>query len=174
MQDRLDGPGAPSYTARVLTVSDRGARGEREDTAGPAVAALLVGVGFEVPAPALVPDEQGEIAAHLLEWCDAGVDLVVTSGGTGLSPRDHTPEATRSVLDYEVPGIAEGMRATGRDSTPLAMLSRGLAGVRGRTLVVNVPGSERGARESVEAILPVLRHAIDQLRAGDHEPGSSG
>lgn len=158
--------------AAVLTVSDAGARGEREDTAGPAVAALLREAGFEVGGVALLPDEQDQIAEWLVARADEeGVDIAVTAGGTGLSPRDRTPEATLAVIDYPVPGIAEGMRAAGRESTPLAMLSRAVAGVRGRTLILNLPGSERGARESLEAVIPVLGHVVDQLRMGaGHDP----
>ena len=152
--------------AGVLTVSDAGSRGEREDTAGPAVAAALAGAGFEVAERALLPDEEAEIAALIERWCDREeLALVVTTGGTGLAPRDRTPEATAAVLDYPVPGLAEAMRAAGRASTPFASLSRGLAGVRGRTLLLNLPGSERGARESIEAVLGVLRHACQQLAA---------
>ncbi len=168
-------PGSDDATQRraaVLTVSDAGAQGEREDTAGPLVADLLREAGFEVGNVALLPDERYQIAAWLATRADEErVDLAVTTGGTGLSPRDRTPEATASVLDYTVPGIVEGMRAVGRESTPLAMLSRAVAGVRGRTLIINLPGSERGARESLEAVLPVLGHAIDQIRIGaPHDP----
>ena len=150
--------------AGVLTVSDAGARGERDDTAGPAVAAALAVAGFAVAARALLPDEEDEIAALLRRWCDdEDVALVGTTGGTGLAPRDRTPQATAGVIDYEVPGLAEAMRAAGRNSTPFASLSRGLAGVRGRTLLLNLPGSERGATESIAAVLGVLRHACTQL-----------
>ena len=162
--------------AGVLTVSDAGSRGEREDSAGPAVAAVLEGVGFDVAEHALLPDEQEEIAALLARWCDeGGLDLVVTAGGTGLAPRDRTPEATASVLDYEVPGLAEAMRAAGRASTPFASLSRGRSGVRGRTLLLNLPGSERGARESIEAVAVVLPHACRQLDSPrSRGPGRGG
>jgi molybdenum cofactor synthesis domain-containing protein len=154
--------------AGVLTVSDAGAREEREDTAGPAVAAALVGAGFEVAERALLPDEPEQIAALLRRWSDEEtLALVVTAGGTGLAARDRTPQATAAVLDYEVPGLAEAMRDAGRASTPFASLSRGLAGVRGRTLLLNLPGSERGARESIEAVLAVLRHACAQLVDAD-------
>ena len=153
--------------AAVLTVSDSGSRGEREDTAGPAVAALLIDAGFEVVERALLPDEPTQLSTHLRRWADDdGIALVVTTGGTGLSPRDRTPEATAAVLDYRVDGIGEAMRTAGRASTSMAMLSRGLAGVRGRTLIINVPGSERGARENLTTVLPVLRHAMEQLYDG--------
>ncbi len=158
----------PRRTAAVLTVSDRGHRGETVDTAGPAVATLLAGAGFEVVARALLPDEPDRIAEALRGWSGDGLALVVTAGGTGLSPRDRTPEATLAVADYLVPGLPEAMRVVGRASTPLAALSRGVAAVCRGTLIVNLPGSERGATESLRAILEVLPHAIDQLEAVDH------
>ncbi len=156
-------------TAAVLTVSDRGSRGESVDTAGPAVRALLQAASFLVQAHALLPDDPEAIAAQLRAWADdLHVSLVLTVGGTGLSPRDRTPEATSTVLDYLVPGIPEAMRAVGRATTPMATLSRGVAGVRGRTLILNLPGSERGATESLQVVLGVLAHAIDQLSGADH------
>ena len=156
--------------AAVLTVSDAGSRGEREDTAGPAVASLLEEAGFEVVEQALLPDAPEKISAQLRRWADDdGLALAVTTGGTGLAPRDRTPDATAAVLDYRVEGMAEAMRAAGLASTPMAMLSRGLAGVRGRTLILNLPGSERGARENLTTVMPVLRHAVEQLRGeGGH------
>ncbi len=159
-----------SMRAGVLTVSDAGSRGEREDTAGPAVAAMLSEAGFEVVERALLPDAPEKITAQLRRWADDdGLALAVTTGGTGLAPRDRTPEATAAVLDYRVEGMAEAMRAAGLASTPMAMLSRGLAGVRGRTLILNLPGSERGARENLATVMPVLRHAVEQLRGeGGH------
>lgn len=156
---------AEPVRAAVLTLSDAGSRGERVDTAGPAVAELLRGANFEVAETAILPDDQAEIAALLRRWADeAGYGLVVTTGGTGLGPRDRTPEATAEVIDYRVDGMAEAMRAAGLASTPLAMLSRGLVGVRGRTLIVNLPGSESGARENLTTVLPVLGHAMRMLR----------
>ncbi len=157
--------------AAVLTVSDRGSRGERVDTAGPAASDLLSGVGFVVRAIVIVPDEPAQIAERLRYWADEdGVSLIVTCGGTGLSPRDRTPQATADVLDYRVDGIPEAMRAAGRASTPMAIISRGIAGVRGSTLIVNLPGSERGTRESLSAVLPVLRHAVESLTATQPDP----
>lgn len=157
----------PTLTSRaaVLTVSDSGSRGERADTSGPAVVALLRTAGFEVVEAAVLPDEPEQIAAWLIRGADAlDCALLVTTGGTGLGPRDRTPEATASVLDYRVEGMAEAMRAAGLATTPMAMISRGLCGVRGRTLVVNLPGSERGARENLTTVLPVLAHSIQLIR----------
>ncbi|HEY7294981.1 MAG TPA: MogA/MoaB family molybdenum cofactor biosynthesis protein [Dehalococcoidia bacterium] len=160
-----------AFTAGILTVSDKGSRGERLDTSGAAIRELLAGAGGTVERYAIVPDEEEQIAATLRGWVDVGgLDVLLTTGGTGLSPRDVTPQATRSVLDYEVPGIAEALRAEGLRHTPMSMLSRALAGVRGRTLIVNLPGSERGVRENLAVLLPVLGHAVETLRgaAGDH------
>ena len=156
--------------AGVLTVSDKASRGERRDTSGPAIEEMLVEISARVVRCEVVPDEAEEIAARLRAWADEGLDLVLTTGGTGLGPRDVTPEATLSVLDRQVPGIAEAMRLEGLKHTPMAMLSRGVAGVRGRTLIVNLPGSERGVRQNLAPILPALAHAVEALRgeAGDH------
>ncbi|MBA3727909.1 MAG: XdhC family protein [Actinobacteria bacterium] len=147
----------------VITVSDGVARGVREDASGRAVADLLEGAGFEVVRRAVVADERGEIESLLRGLADDGMPLVVTTGGTGLGPRDITPEATRAVIDREAPGLAEEMRVAGRASTPLAALSRGLVGSRRSTLIVNLPGSERGSKESLSSILPVLPHALELL-----------
>lgn len=157
--------------AGVLTLSDKGARGERVDTSGAAIRELLTGIGGQVLRYAVLPDEREQIATTLCLWADAGdLDLIVTTGGTGLSPRDVTPEATAAVVDYQVPGMAEAMRAAGLRHTPMAMLSRAVCGVRGRTLIVNLPGSEKGVRENLSVLLPVLPHAVETLRgaAGDH------
>jgi len=148
-----------------LTVSDKGAAGARDDVSAGVVRELLGDV-FAESAYELVPDEPERIQAQLRAWADSGaVDLIVTTGGTGLSPRDRTPEATRAVLDFEVPGLAEVMRAEGVKKNPKAALSRGVVGARKGTLIVNLPGSPKGAGESLAAILGVLPHAIDTLRA---------
>ena len=152
----------------ILTVSDAGSRGEREDTAGAAVAEMVTAGGGEVVQRRTVPDEREQIAAALLEWCDSAIDLVLTTGGTGLAERDVTPEAVRSIAERDVPGIAEAMRADGMRHTPMAMLSRSVAATRGRTLIITLPGSERGARESLAAVVEVLPHAVQLLR-GDTE-----
>ncbi len=156
----------------ILTLSDKASRGERVDTAGAAVRELLAGIGAEVVRSAVLPDERDHIAATLRTWADAGdLDLIVTTGGTGLSPRDVTPEATAAVVDYLVPGMAEAMRAAGLRQTPMAMLSRGVCGVRGRTLIVNLPGSEKGVRENLSVLLPVLPHAVETLHGPvEHGP----
>jgi molybdenum cofactor synthesis domain-containing protein len=157
--------------AAILTVSDAGSRGEREDTSGAAIRELLVGIGGEVVRYAVVPDEQGQIAAKLREWCDAGgIDVILTTGGTGLAARDVTPEATLDIAEREAPGIAEAMRAEGLRHTAKAMLSRAVAVVRGSTLFVNLPGSDKGVRVSLAAILDVLAHAADLLRGVTEHP----
>jgi molybdenum cofactor synthesis domain-containing protein len=160
--------------AAILTVSDAGSRGEREDTSGAAIRELLVGIGGEVVRYEVVPDERGQIAAKLRDWCDAGgIDIILTTGGTGLAARDVTPEATLDIAEREAPGIAEAMRAEGLRHTAKAMLSRAVAVVRGSTLIVNLPGSEKGVRESLGAILDVLPHAADLLRGVTEHPPSA-
>ncbi|MBW3664113.1 MAG: MogA/MoaB family molybdenum cofactor biosynthesis protein [Actinobacteria bacterium] len=149
--------------AAVLTVSDRSAEGEREDRSGPAVAAVLEEQGFDVVRVRVVPDDVDAIASAIRDLA-GGAAVVATTGGTGFAPRDVTPEATARIVDRQAPGLAEAMRAAGRRSTPFADLSRGIAGTVGDTLVVNLPGSERGAVESLRAIVGLLPHAIDQLR----------
>lgn len=162
-------------TAAVITVSDKGARGERVDTSGPAVRGLLEGVGFAVQYYSIVPDESEQIQAQLIHCADElGVGLVVTTGGTGFSPRDITPEATLAVVERLTPGIPEAMRWASLQVTPRGCLSRGAAGIRGKTLIVNLPGSEKAARENLGAVLEALSHAMDMLRSdgsSDHHHG---
>jgi molybdopterin adenylyltransferase len=152
--------------AHVVTVSDGAFHGKRDDKSGPALVALLSRGGFEVGDPEVVPDELERISEALLTAVARGVDLVVATGGTGLGPRDVTPQAMSGLIDFEVPGIGEEMRRAGGGSTPLAALSRSMAGVRGRTLLLSVPGSPNGAAQSLEAVMPILGHAI-QLLHGD-------
>ena len=152
------------FTAGVLTVSDKGSRGERVDESGQVIKAALVSLGASEIKYGIVPDERSAISAKLREWSDAGVDLVLTTGGTGLTPRDVTPEATLDVLDRVAPGFAEAMRAFGMKQTPQAMLSRAVAGIRKKTLIINMPGSPKAVKECLEAISPALPHAIETVR----------
>jgi molybdopterin adenylyltransferase len=154
-----------SIVAAILTISDSAWRGEREDLSGPAVADELRKLQAEIAVTAILPDEEEEIARHLREIADGGnIDLLITTGGTGFSPRDVTPEATRRVIEREAPGLAELMRTTSLQITPLAALSRSVCGIRGRTLIINLPGSVRGARENLQAVIRLLPHAITLLR----------
>ena len=155
------------YTAAVLTVSDRSARGQRPDEAGPLVASLLEAAGYRVAETALVPDEQPEIETALIRLADeVCAALVVTTGGTGFSPRDVTPEATLAVCQRLAPGIPEAMRAASLAITSRAMLSRAAAGLRGGSLIINLPGSPKAARENLEAVLPTLEHGLKMLLGG--------
>ncbi|HJU91011.1 MAG TPA: MogA/MoaB family molybdenum cofactor biosynthesis protein [Gemmatimonadaceae bacterium] len=159
----------------ILTISDAGARGERKDTSGDAIAEWCQAHGYTLAARELVPDESSGIVARLVSWCDDdAADLVLTTGGTGLSPRDITPEATRAVLEREAPGIAERIRVMCMQGFPRAALSRGLAGVRARTLVVNLPGSTGGVRDGLGALEPIVEHAVQIVRgeATDHSGGA--
>jgi len=144
----------------ILTLSDKGAQGQRVDASGPLLSKLVAPLG-EVVCQQLLPDEQSQIANLLRDWCDREqLDLILTTGGTGLTPRDRTPEATREVIEREVPGIAEAMRIQNLAITPRAMLSRGIAGLRGKTLIINLPGSPKAVEENLKVILPALEHAL--------------
>ena len=156
-----------AYTAAVLTISDKGFRGERTDTSGPALRAMLEDTGWEVVHSAVLPDEREQIQAALIDCADRlRVNLVLTTGGTGFSPRDVTPEATLAVCNRLTPGIPEAMRAASLAITPRAMLSRAAAGIRGGTLIINLPGSPKAARENLEAVLPALEHGLKMLLGG--------
>jgi molybdenum cofactor biosynthesis protein B len=163
-------PGLPGGAqALVVTVSDRAHAGVYEDRSGPLLARLLADLGFEVRGPVVVPDEQDAVVAALEEGAASGVDLIATTGGTGFAPRDVTPEATRHVIDREAPGLAEAIRSAGKDAVPTAILSRGLAGLRGSTIIVNLPGSSGGVRDGVAVLAPVVGHAVAQTGGrGDH------
>jgi molybdenum cofactor biosynthesis protein B len=154
--------------ARVVTVSDRSHGALRHDESGPLLATLLSGLGFVEAEVVVVPDEVDEIQQAIRAAVADGVDLVVTTGGTGFSPRDVTPEATRALLEREAPGLAEALRQFNRDKVPTTILSRAVAGTVGSTIVVNLPGSTGGVRDGVEVLAPVIGHAIEQIHGGDH------
>lgn len=159
-------------TVGVLTISDSGAKGAREDTSGETIRAMVTSQlpKAVISAGAIIPDEQVLIEGTLREWSDEKeLNLVLTTGGTGLAPRDVTPEATKAVIEREAPGIAEAMRAVSLQHTPFGMLSRGIAGTRGRTLIINLPGSPKAVKECLEYILPVLPHAVNLLVEGPRE-----
>lgn len=157
----------------ILTISDRGAQGVYEDKSGPLAAELIAErTGWTIARCEIIPDELATIAGTLREWCAAGLDLILTSGGTGFAPRDVTPEATRAVIEREAPGIAEALRAESLKVTQHAMLSRAVAGMRGGTLIVNLPGNPKAVRENLDVLLPVLPHALDLL-TGRSESGQS-
>ena len=150
--------------AGVLTISDKGYRGQRTDSSGPLIAEMLTAAGYIVEEQAIVPDNEEKIAELLMEWVDRkGIRFVVTTGGTGLSPTDVTPEAMLKVIKYQVPGMAEAMRTESLKKTPNAMISRAIAGVRGNSLIVNLPGSPKGARENLSVVLPAIDHALAKI-----------
>lgn len=154
-------------SAHVITVSDRGSRGEREDESGPRAVARLKEHGFQTTL-SMVRDGADSVSAAIRTAIDEGADVIITSGGTGVGPRDLTPEGTGPLLTREIPGIAEELRRVGATKTPMAVLSRGLAGIAGSTLVVNLPGSVKAVDEGMDVLLPILHHILDQISGGDH------
>jgi len=155
-------------TVAVMTLSDKGSKGEREDLAGPLIREMISGIGAIVEYYEVIPDEKDLIKEKLIAYSKK-VDLVLTTGGTGLSPRDVTPEATLEVIDKEIPGIAEAMRSAGLEKTKRAMLSRAVAGVRGNTLIINMPGSPKAVKEGLEAIIDVIPHAIEKIKGSTED-----
>jgi molybdenum cofactor synthesis domain-containing protein len=158
---------ADRFSCAVLTMSDKGARGEREDTSGAMLQGMLREEGYQLRAYAMVPDQIEAIITTLVQWVDQDkIDLILTTGGTGVSPTDVTPEAMRSVIEKEIPGMAEAMRAASLLKTVHAVLSRGMVGIRGKSLIINLPGSLKAARENIEVLLPALPHALDKIQGG--------
>ena len=163
----------PDYTAGIITVSDKGSRGERADTSSAEIRKILENVSVSVVCYDIVPDERGMIAEKIIQYADdRKLDLILTTGGTGVSPRDVTPEATLDVIDREIPGIGEYMRAKSAEITPHAVISRAVAGVRKSSLIINLPGSPRGARENLSFVLPALKHAVEKIKGDQSECAS--
>lgn len=159
--------------AGVITVSDKGSQGLRNDTSGPAITEMLKGIGCEVTEYIIIPDEKEMISRELIRLCDElDLDLIFTTGGTGFSKRDVTPEATLAVIEKQIPGIPEAMRYKSLQITPMAMLSRAVSGIRKNSIIINLPGSSKAVRENLEVILPVLKHAVGTLRGTDMECGA--
>lgn len=160
------------YTCGILTLSDKGSRGEREDTSGALLKKILAGQGFRIVAYEVIPDRQELIETTLISWVDEkGIDLIVTTGGTGVSPSDRTPEATRRIIELEIPGIGEAMRQASLAKTKNAIWSRGIAGIRGESLIINLPGSEKAAGENIEVVLSALEHGMYKLKGGTADCG---
>lgn len=170
----MSAPVTARFKVGIMTLSDKGSVGERDDVSGRTIGSLLPEARFEVVNYRVLPDDADAIKAALIQWSDEqGVDLILTTGGTGLSPRDVTPQATLEVLDYEIPGMAEAMRAASMAKTIHAMLSRAVVGVRGGCLIANLPGSPKGVRENLEVLLPALPHALEKLKGDPSDCGQS-
>lgn len=160
------------YRCGVLTLSDKGSRGEREDTSGPRVQAMLREAGYVLAVAEILPDQQALIERQLMAWADElRLDLIVTTGGTGVAPSDRTPEATRAVIDREVPGLGEAMRLASLQKTKQAVWSRGIGGIRGQCLILNLPGSRKAAEENLAAVLPALTHGLEKLQGSSVDCG---
>ena len=158
------------FNAAIITVSDKGSQGKRQDLSGPAIAEMLAGAAIEVKHTLITPDEIDRIRKAIIQIADVEkMDLILTTGGTGVSPRDLTPDATLKVLDKEIPGMAEVMRITSMKITPHAMISRAVAGIRGHSLIINLPGSPKGAMENLAAVLPAIPHAIEKIKGDDRD-----
>lgn len=165
-------PAGQPYRCGVLTLSDKGSRGEREDTSGPAIQEMLRAAGYEIVLYEVLPDTRELIERTLITWVDdRGLDLIVTTGGTGVSPSDRTPEATRAVIEREVPGLGEAMRLASLQKTVQAVWSRGIAGIRRHCLILNLPGSRRAAEENLGAVLPALAHGLEKLKGSEVDCG---
>ena len=163
----------PVYSCGILTLSDKGSRGEREDTSGTALKEIMTKAGFKITAYAIIPDKVELIQQTLIEWADdRGIDLIISTGGTGVSPSDVTPEATAKVIDRDLPGISEAMRMASLKITPHAMLSRGRSGIRGNCLIINLPGSKKAAQENILTVLQALPHAIYKIKGGMSDCGA--
>lgn len=158
------------FNAGIITVSDKGSQGKREDLSGPAIAEMLAGAAIQIRLTLIIPDEVDRIKEALIQLADVEkLDLILTTGGTGVSPRDLTPDATLKVLDKEVPGMAEAMRIASMKVTPHAMISRAVAGIRGRSLIINLPGSPKGARENLSVVMPALTHAMEKIQGDERD-----
>jgi molybdopterin adenylyltransferase len=156
------------FTAGIITVSDKGSQGKREDLSGPAIAEMLAGAAIVIKQTLIIPDEKDKIQEAIINFADVeNLDLILTTGGTGVSPRDLTPDATLDVIEKEIPGMAEAMRHQSMLITPHAMISRAVVGMRGRSLIINLPGSPKGAKENLAVILPALKHAIEKIKVDE-------
>lgn len=156
--------------AGIITVSDKGSQGKREDLSGPAIAEMLAGAAIVIKHTIIIPDEKDEIKKAIIDYADVrNLDLILTTGGTGVSPRDLTPDATLEVIDKQIPGMAEAMRRQSMLITPHAMISRAVAGIRGKSLIINLPGSPKSVRENLAVVLPALKHAIEKIKGDDSE-----